>query len=76
MSKLRLLSTVALLLLATAAFADDTRAFLMAARNGDLAEVERLVESGVPVNANGEWGITALALASRAGALEVIEYLL
>ena len=49
---------------------------LIAARAGNLAEVRRLIESGVPVNSTGEWGSTALALAARAGATDVVEYLL
>ncbi len=73
---LLVLAFLACVLPAARASADDTRALLLAARNGDLATVERLLESGVPVNAADSWGTTALALASRAGAVEVIEYLL
>lgn len=62
--------------IAGTAFADDTRDLLIAARAGNLAEVRRLIESGVPVNSTGEWGSTALALAARAGATDVVEYLL
>ena len=64
------------ILLSAAVAADDGRALLMAARNGQLDEVKRLVESGVPVDIEGAYGVTALALAARAQALDVIEYLL
>jgi len=76
MPKPRFLCSLALFFLATAAFADDTRHLLIAARAGNLAEVRRLIDSGVPVNATGEWGSTALALAARQGATEVVDYLL
>jgi outer membrane protein assembly factor BamB len=64
------------LLLTVPGFADDGHDLLVAARNGDLAEVKRLVEGGVPVDVEGMWGTTPLALAARAQALDVIEYLL
>ena len=64
------------ILLSVTVRADDGRALLMAARNGQLDEVERLVESGVPVDTEGAYGVTPLALAARAQALDVIEYLL
>ena len=76
MKRLLLVFAVLTFALTGASAADNTRDLLLAARNGDLAAVEKLLEAGVPVNASDSWGTTALALASRAGALEVVEYLL
>ncbi len=63
-------------LLASAALADSGRDLRMAARNGDLAEVRRLVETGVPVDAGDPFGTTPLALAASGGHPEVARYLL
>jgi len=63
-------------LVATASFADSTRDLQLAARAGDLKEVRRLVDSGVPVNASDDWGTTPLALAATNGQTEVVRYLL
>ena len=76
MKKACLAFCVLSLIVSTVSSADDGRALLMAARNGQLDEVKRLVESGVPVDTEGAYGVTALSLAARAQALDVIEYLL
>lgn len=62
--------------LADSTRADSTRAFHLAARSGDLDEVRRLIESGVPVDANDAWGNTPLKLAAAQGQVEVVRYLL
>ena len=56
--------------------ADSTRDLMLAARSGDLKEVRRLVESGVPVDSADSWGTTPLALAVQQSELEVVRYLL
>ena len=76
MKKACLALSVLSILASPAVVADDGRALLMAARNGQLDEVKRLVKSGVPVDTEGAYGVTPLALAARAQALDVIEYLL
>jgi outer membrane protein assembly factor BamB len=64
-------------LVATAAcWADSTRDLQLAARAGDLNEVRRLVEAGVPVDASDAWGTTPLALAAQQGQVAVARYLL
>ena len=50
--------------------------FLAAARNGDLAEVDRLVRSGIWLNLVDNQGRTALTLASMAGQRAVVLRLL
>jgi outer membrane protein assembly factor BamB len=59
-----------------AVLASTTRELHLAARSGDLAEVERLLEAGVPVNASDDWGTTALSLAANQGQVDVARYLL
>ncbi len=76
MKRSLLVAVLSSLVLAGTAIGDDTRDLLLAARNGDLAGVERLIEAGVPVSAADSWGTTALALACRAGQIDVVEYLL
>jgi len=58
------------------AVADSTRDLMLAARSGDLKEVRRLVESGVPVDSADSWGTTPLALAVQQNETEVVKYLL
>jgi outer membrane protein assembly factor BamB len=70
------LTAAALVLCATTVQADDTSSYLRAARNSNLPEVQRMITAGMDVNATGQFGITALALAARAGAVDVVEYLL
>lgn len=50
--------------------------FLAAARGGDLATVQRLVEAGVPVDTADAYGTTALSAAAAKGHLEVVRFLL
>jgi outer membrane protein assembly factor BamB len=57
-------------------WADSTRDLQLAARSGDLNEVRRLVEAGVPVDASDAWGTTPLALAAQQGQVGVVRYLL
>ena len=63
-------------LIGPAALADSTRDLHLAARAGNLAEVRRLVESGVPVDAAAQWGNTALLYAAGQNRVEVVRYLL
>ena len=56
--------------------ANGTRELHLAARAGDLAQVRRLVESGLPVDAANAWGTTALAFAAGQNHAEVVRYLL
>ena len=58
------------------AFADSTRDLQLAARSGNLAEVKRLVESGVAVDSADSWGTTPLLLAAGQGEVEMVRYLL
>ena len=46
---------------------------LEAASNGDLAEVERLIEIGAVVNSRDEDGYTALMWAADEGRLDVVQ---
>jgi len=59
-----------------ACWADSTRDLQLAARSGDLNEVRRLVEAGVPVDTSGAWGTTPLALAAQQTEVAVARYLL
>ena len=56
--------------------ADATRDLQLAARVGDLKEVRRLIESGVPADASDAWGNTPLRLAAKGGDVKVVRYLL
>ncbi len=47
-----------------------------AARTGQLDEVRRMLESGVPVNSQNSYGQTPLFMATMTGNLEVMSYLL
>ena len=49
---------------------------LQAARDGDLAEVERLLEAGADVNLQGDYGGTALMAAAARGYTEMAELLI
>jgi len=51
-------------------------ALFAAARAGDVSEVRRLVEAGLPVNAVDDYGATALLMAAGAGRTDVVQYLL
>ncbi len=72
----RLTHILLLALLATPGSAASTRDLLLAARSGDLAQVQRLVEAGLQVDSSDSWGTTPLALAARLGEVEVVRYLL
>jgi len=63
-------------LLAGVGYADPGQDLRLAARSGDLKQVRRLIESGVPVDAADDWGTTPLALAAQQGELDVLRYLL
>jgi outer membrane protein assembly factor BamB len=65
-----------LTLLATPAFGDSTRDLLLAARAGDLAAAQRLIDGGLSVNSSDDWGTTPLALAARLGEVEMVRFLL
>lgn len=55
---------------------DLTGALFEAAKNGELDQVKRLVESGADVNAVGEHHITPFLWAYFSGHIEVVKYLL
>jgi len=51
-------------------------ALFAAARAGELSEVRRLVETGVPIDATDDYGATALLMAASAGRADVVQFLL
>lgn len=55
---------------------ESTRSFVNAVRENDIEEVERLIESGVDVNAKDEHSNTALLSASWRGYTEIVKLLL
>ena len=65
-----------LCLLAGATLANPTRDLQLAARSGDLKEVRRLIESGIPIDASDDWGTTSLSLAAKNGQMDVVRFLL
>ena len=48
---------------------------MIAAQDGNIAEVERLLAAGADVNVNGIYG-TALMMACRSGYIETVELLI
>lgn len=54
----------------------DAARFWDAARSGDLAQVQRMVEAGIDIEVADRWSGTALFKAAAAGRLEVVRYLL
>ncbi len=71
-----LILLTAILAAAIPCLADDGRELLVAARNGDLATVKRLLAAGTPVDSPGAYGTTALSLAAQHGRIEVLRLLL
>ena len=72
--KYLLLTTIAVTsLLATTSFADPIHD---AARDGDIAGVEALLDAGVDVNAKEENGMTPLHYAAQYGRKEIVELLI
>jgi outer membrane protein assembly factor BamB len=65
----------AALVLAPALAGEKEEALWEAARQGDLATVERLSSEGVDVNARTKYGATALSYAADRQHLEVVRYL-
>jgi outer membrane protein assembly factor BamB len=65
-----------LFLFASVSVADSARDLQVAASAGDLEEVKRLVEGGVPVDAADDWGTTSLLLAAKNQHVDVTRYLL
>ena len=63
-------------LIAAAAVADTGRELRVAARNGDVGAVKRLLEAGVAVDAADDWGTTPLVLAVKQNQLDVVRHLL
>lgn len=55
---------------------DNKEVFFTAARQGDLAKIKTLIESGLDVNTKTDYGATALCYAAENGHLEVIKYLI
>ena len=55
---------------------DTARSLWAAARTGDLATVEALLQSGLDIDVATEYGSTALAFAADQGHLEIVQLLL
>jgi len=55
---------------------DREEALRAAARDGDLAAIQRLIEGGVTIDAGDRWGKTALSFAAGEGHLEAVRWLL
>ncbi len=70
------LTAVLCLASAAAVLADDAQSLFDAARAGDLAEVRRLVESGVRVDSVDKYGTSAMMMAASSGRAAVVRYLL
>ena len=71
MSSIRLVSVLLAFLIPLASYAADVNAELIkAAKKGDTAAVEALLEQGADVNANGGW--TALIWAARQGHTDIV----
>ncbi len=51
-------------------------ALIAAAGEGDLAAARRLLQAGVKVDARGDYGFTALMMASASGEVEMVKWLL
>ncbi len=66
---------VALLAAAPSLPAEPTAALFAAARAGAAAEVARLLDAGVAIDAIDRYGSTALSMAASAGRLEVVRLL-
>jgi outer membrane protein assembly factor BamB len=63
--------------LGSAAHAEDpAKQLRLAARQGNLDEVKRLVADGAPVDGGDQFGTTALLLAAGQGRIEVVRFLL
>ena len=58
------------------AIADDSSPLRSAARRGDAAQVQRLIEAKEDLNAESDYGVTALAMACDHGHEEVVRLLL
>jgi len=65
-----------LVIFCSAVWADLGDELLQAAKDGDLAEVEKLLELGVGVDFQGSIGRTALMEASYSGYTEIVELLI
>jgi ankyrin repeat protein len=66
---------VILVFITSICFADLGDELLQAAEDGDLIEVEKLIEAGADVNLQDEWGNTALSEAVKKGYTEIVEIL-
>ena len=67
---------VSMLLVASLCLADAAHDLHLAARSGDLEGVRQLIESGIPIDVTGKFGVTALQLAAKSNQVEVTRYLL
>lgn len=54
---------------------EQVEALHEAARQGDAAEIKRLLDAGVPVDGTNQYGATALTYAASKGHIEVVELL-
>ena len=71
-----IISLVLLVMLCSMAWADLGEELLSAVWDGDLAEVERLIEIGADVNAQDDYDMTALMWAANEGYTEIVELLI
>ena len=55
---------------------DKQLQFFVSARDGDLPKVKALLQDGVPIDGENAGGATALEMASYAGQLHVVEFLI
>jgi len=73
--KKTIITLLMLVIFCSVVWADLGYELLQAAEDGDLIEVEKLIEAGADVNLQDEWGNTALSEAAINGYTEIVEIL-
>ena len=71
-----ILVLVVLIITGSSAGASDTEIFFQAVKSGDYAEVKRLTEAGVDINAQDNEELTALMYSSLKGYPEIVKLLI